>query len=121
MSRSILVFSYLIFWMTLSAQNQNDNCENATDITPEIFHFDEWGDCNSIIGTLHAGFGLVTDQVDQPTVDAPVYSSQECIGYTHETTDHYPDLWYKTTFQEEGVLYYQQVFLNVGDTVQLSI
>src|SRR5688500_11905103 len=110
MSRLFLILSYLIYQSTLSAQSQNDNCENATDITTEIFQFEDFGDCNTFIGTLHPGFGLVTDHVDQATVDAPVYSSQECIGYTTETTDHFPDLWYKTTLQTEGVIYYQKVF-----------
>ncbi len=122
MYRFTFILSCFFSLQLVEAQNLNDNCENATDITQEIFHYIELpDDCNSINGTTHRSFGSVTDSVSNPTVDTPVYNSQGCIGYKQETTDHYPDLWYKSTFHDGTYLFAQSFFLWAGDTVQVAI
>lgn len=116
------VLFVLFSWHAVIAQNLNDNCENATDVTQEVFHYLPFPEsCNSIIGTLHAQHGLVLDSIDSPSVDDPVYRSQGCIGYKTETTDSYPDLWYKSTFHDGNYLFAQSFFLWAGDTVQVAI
>ncbi len=122
MLRLVFVLFTIFSWQFIRAQNLNDNCENATDITSEIFNFSEYSEsCNSINGTLHIAFGSITDSADHPTVDAPVYSSQGCIGYKPETTDEYPDLWYKSTLHDAESIYFQNAFFWGGDTIQVAV
>ena len=122
MYRVVVILLTFFSWQLMSAQNLNDNCENAIDITQQIFHYVGFPEsCNSIDGIPHNQHGLVIDSIENPTVDGPVYSSQGCIGYKTETTDHYPDLWYKSTFSEGDYLFAQSLFLYAGDTIQIAI
>lgn len=121
MIRFSFVLLLMLFWSLARAQNVNDNCENAIDITPQIFNFSGFPEiCNSVIQVPHDSYGWVTDFVDQPTVDVPVYSSQGCIGYQTETTDEYPDIWYKTTSRGGNPISQNVLFLG-GDTIQIAV
>ena len=104
MTKTNLILFLLVAWFPLTAQQANDDCENATDITSEIFNAQTWGFCNSATGLVAQSYGSLTADINQPTVDPLVYGSQDCTGYTVETTDHYPDLWYKSTLAEQNVI-----------------
>jgi hypothetical protein len=121
MLRLTFILSILLIWQNVRAQNVNDNCENATDITSQIFNFSGFPElCNSVIGTVHDSYGLVPDIVDHSTVDMSIYSSQECIGYQPETTNEYPDIWYKSTGQGGNPII-QNVYFWGGDTIQIAV
>ncbi len=121
MIRYSFILPFIFFWTLVRAQNVNDNCENAIDITPQIFNFSGFPEvCNSVILTIHDSNGWVSDFVDHPTVDAPIYSSQGCIGYQPITTDEYPDIWYKATGQGGNPIV-QNVFFSGGDTIQVAV
>ena len=122
MIRLTLVLIYLFVGHLGNSQNLNDSCENAIDITNELFHYlEDPESCNSIIGTLHNQNGLVVDSIGNVSVDVPSYNSQGCIGYKTETTNQYPDLWYKSTFNERDYLFAQSLFLYAGDTIQIAV
>lgn len=122
MIRLVFVLFTVFSWQFIIAQSLNDNCENATDITAELFNFSNFPEsCNSIIGTNHISFAYISDFADHPTVDAPVYSSQGCIGYKPETTDDYPDIWYKSKLHDDQSIYFQNVFFWGGDTIQIAV
>lgn len=122
MGRLIISFFMLFFLSSIRSQNPNDNCENAIDITQQVFHYLEFPEsCNSIIGTLHSQHGFVSDSIDHISVDDQIYGSQNCIGYQPETTDQYPDIWYKVNFHDWQNIEAQSFFLWAGDTVQVAI
>ena len=107
---------YLQAW----SQNINDDCENAMDITSQLFTYNEFRMCTSMMGTIHAGWGDKDDRFDHATVDGLHYNSDYCNGYTSTTTDAYPDLWYKITQHSEANTL-QQVYLTFSDTIQIAV
>jgi hypothetical protein len=114
---SLLVcISFLPAW----TQNINDDCENAMDITSELFTYNEFRMCTSMLGTIHAGWGAKEDRFEKATVDGLHYNSDYCNGYTSTTTDAYPDLWYKINNHNEGNAL-QQVYLTFSDTIQIAV
>ncbi len=121
MTKTFLIFLSLFFYsIAARTQNLNDDCENATDITSEMFSSNEFRMCNTVNGSVHAGWGSNVDRFEHATVDALHYNSENCIGYTSSTTDEYPDLWYKSSLHSEGNML-QQVYLLVYDTIQMAV
>lgn len=85
MLRTILTYAILLIFGSLAAQPENDNCENAKDITDVAFNLDTFEDLYTF--TEFSG----------ATVDASNYGSNMCwFGYAEQTTDAFPDVWLKS-------------------------
>lgn len=112
----------LCFFLALTfgwSQNSNDNCENAIDISSQLFVYAEPFSCG-YKGAPVDSYGSLELEMQNPTIDSLQYNSQQCIGYTDQTNDTYPDVWFKSDLHNNHYIE-QSVFISYTDTLQVAL
>lgn len=105
----------------LNGQAINDICENASIIKGEPYNSDSVWLGDGPFGGLIWLSGRIDENTGAGTREAVQILSDECTGYTDQTTPEFVDVWYKKKLIETSVVLHCNLSIYIEDTTHIAL